>query len=410
MPASYSLYELNEYIKRVIALNFSEPIWVNCEIAQVKEVRGNMYLDLVNHDEDSNEVTAQISANIWFKTVLFLKNKLGTLMPSLLKEGSHVLLKVQVEFNEKYGLKLNIEDIDPSFTIGQMEMNRQKILQRLTDEGLAGKNKLIRLPSVIQRIALISSATAAGYVDFTQHLKHNSYGYKFHITLFQAALQGLNTEKEVCQALDIILDQHQAFDCIVIIRGGGSKLDLAWFDNFNIGAKISKSSLPVLTGIGHDIDSTVTDLMANVALKTPTAVADFLIEKNLIFESNCLETVRWIGQLAKNQVKHQELKLSQAQQWIKMMPQEMIKSHKNMLSQRWDQILMYTKTKVKYQKEHLVMLQRQIAIYDPKHTLKRGFTIVRQNQKLIASALDFQPKEVFTVEFFDQTIQVNTNE
>ncbi|MBK8514978.1 MAG: exodeoxyribonuclease VII large subunit [Saprospiraceae bacterium] len=126
MPASYTLYELNEYIRRVIALNFPEPIWVNCEIAQIKEVRGNVYLDLVHHDQESGEITAQTSANIWFKSYLFLKNKLGTLLPSLLTQGTQVQIKVQVEFTEKYGMKLIIEDIDPAYTIGQMEMKRQK--------------------------------------------------------------------------------------------------------------------------------------------------------------------------------------------------------------------------------------------------------------------------------------------
>ncbi|MBP9055102.1 MAG: exodeoxyribonuclease VII large subunit, partial [Saprospiraceae bacterium] len=162
MPSSYSLYELNEYIRRVIALNFAEPIWVNAEISQIKEVRGNVYMDLVYHDDQTNEIKAQISAGIWFKSYLFLKNKLGALLPSLLSEGTHVLLKVQVEFTERYGMKLIVEDIDPSFTIGQMEMNRQKILQKLFDEGLTHQNKLTKLPPVIQRIAVISSDNAAG--------------------------------------------------------------------------------------------------------------------------------------------------------------------------------------------------------------------------------------------------------
>ena len=127
MPASYSLFELNEYIRRVVALNFPEPIWVHCEIAQIKEVRGNVYLDLVHHDESTDEVTAQISANIWYKSYLFLKNKLGALLPSLLAQGTNISIKVQVEFSEKYGMKLIIEDLDPAYTIGQMEMKRQKI-------------------------------------------------------------------------------------------------------------------------------------------------------------------------------------------------------------------------------------------------------------------------------------------
>ena len=284
MPSSYSLYELNEYIRRVIALNFAEPIWVNAEISQIKEVRGNVYMDLVYHDDQTNEIKAQISAGIWFKSYLFLKNKLGALLPSLLSEGTHVLLKVQVEFTERYGMKLIVEDIDPSFTIGQMEMNRQKILQKLFDEGLTHQNKLTKLPVVIQRIAVISSDNAAGYIDFINHLSQNPYGYQFKTTLFRASLQGQNTEREVCQALNDISEDASKYDCTVIIRGGGSKLDLAWFDNFNIGARIAKSPIPVMTGIGHDINATVADTVAHTTLKTPTAAADFIISHNICFE------------------------------------------------------------------------------------------------------------------------------
>ena len=219
MPASYSLYELNEYIRRVVALNFPEPIWVHCEIAQIKEVRGNVYLDLIQHDEGSDEIKAQISANIWYKSYLFLKNKLGALLPSLLSQGTNVSLKVQVEFSEKYGMKLIIEDIDPAYTIGQMEMKRQKILQQLTDEGLLHLNKLTDLPRVIQKIAVISSPNAAGYIDFINHLQGNSYGYKYAVQLFETALQGLNTERlcwyTICQYPHVrikVRDIHNVMD------------------------------------------------------------------------------------------------------------------------------------------------------------------------------------------------------
>lgn len=404
MPASYSLYELNEYIRRVIALNFPDPIWVHCEIAQIKEVRGNVYLDLVYHDESTDEVTAQISANIWYKSYLFLKNKLGALLPSLLAQGTNVSIKVQVEFNEKYGMKLIIEDIDPSYTIGQMEMKRQKILQQLSDESLIHLNKLTALPKVVQKVAIISSPKAAGYIDFINHLTHNPYGYQYSLRLFEAALQGLNTERDVCNALKMISENHTAFDCILIIRGGGSKPDLAWFDNYNIGTAIAKSKLPVITGIGHDIDSTVADVVAFQSLKTPTAVADFLIEHNLDFESAIIEKGRWISQMARQIVQTQEVSLASISQMIRMVPAEILRKNHSHLDVIWNQILLIAKNKIKFQHQQLTLADKQIAISDPQSILNRGYTIVRQGGKIVTRAAEFQNKKETEIQFSDNII------
>ncbi|MFZ1749182.1 MAG: exodeoxyribonuclease VII large subunit [Saprospiraceae bacterium] len=409
MPASYSLYELNEYVKRVIALNFAEPIWVNCEIAQVNEVRGNVYLDLVYHDADSNEVTAQISASIWYKSYLFLKNKLGVLLPSLLKEGTHVLIKVQVEYHERYGMKLIIEDIDPSFTIGQMEMNRQKILQKLEDERLLNINNLLKLPVVIQRIAVISSATAAGYSDFKSHIEDNPYGYKYQCTLYPTAMQGQNTEREICNALEEIQKISEKFDCIIIIRGGGSKLDLGWFDNFNIGARISKCSLPVIVGIGHDIDFTVADIVAHTSVKTPTAVADFLIEHNVEFENKVLETTYWISQLSKNLVKQEELSLIQTTQMLRILPRELVRNHHKNITLCHQNILDQSKNIIKSHKQFLNAMDTQITLLDPSNVLRRGYAIIRQEGKIVSRAATFEKNKKAEVQFYDKTINLTSS-
>jgi len=410
MPQSYTLYELNEYIKRVIALNFAESVWINCEISQVKEVRGNVYLDLVHHDDKTDEIKAQISANIWYKSYLFIKNKLGALLPSLLKEGTHVLLKVKVEFNERYGIKLIIEDIDPSFTIGQMEMNRQKILQRLQEEGLLHLNKQHNLPSVIQRIAVISSSNAAGYIDFINHLNTNTYGYKYLTTLYSAALQGLNTEREVCQALREIEDNKDKFDTIVIIRGGGSKLDLAWFDNFNIGSLIAKSALPVITGIGHDIDSTVTDIMAHTSLKTPTAVADYMINHNLEFESEILQKNHWISQMAQQLLKQQQFALQNVTQEILWIPKDKIRNGYMVLSNIQNTIYQDVFRKIQNHKDKMILIDKELYLSHPENILKKGYTIIRQNDKISKKSKDLDFHQSFEIQFIDKTIKVNINE
>ena len=410
MPASYTLYELNEYIRRVIALNFPEPIWVNCEIAQIKEVRGNVYLDLVHHDQESGEITAQTSANIWFKSYLFLKNKLGTLLPSLLTQGTQVQIKVQVEFTEKYGMKLIIEDIDPAYTIGQMEMKRQKIILQLLEEGLMHLNKLIELPAVIQNVAVISSSNAAGYIDFINHLNSNSYGYKYNIILFQASLQGLNTERDVCKAMQIIHEDSKKYDCILIIRGGGSKPDLAWFDNYNIGTAIAKSLLPVMTGIGHDIDSTVADAVSKNALKTPTAVADFLIEHNLKFESGIIDTTHWISQISRQMIKHNEVSLAGIAQMLRLLPADMLRLYLSKIQNVHDQIILAAKNKIKHHHQIIDLATKQINLSDPKTILRRGYTIVRQKGKVITRSNLLQKGSPIDIQFSDKTIKILKNE
>jgi len=406
MRASFSLFELNEYIKRVIALNFPEPIWVHAEISQWKDVRGNVYLDLVCHDEKNGEVNAQLSATIWYKSFLFIKAKLGNLLPSILCEGSQVLLKVQVDFHERYGLKLTIEDIDPSYTIGLMEMNRQKILQRLQDENLVEKNKASRMPLVAQRIAVISSENAAGYIDFIKHLQENVYGYAFSVTLFQAAMQGQNTEKEVCQALRSISSQSDKFDCIAIIRGGGSKMDLSWFDNYAIGAAIAQSPVPVLTGIGHDIDSTVADVVSHMSCKTPTAVADFIVQKATELESRVQQLTRLVTRTATQTLSGKQKELQQITYLLLMAPGKTIQSHYLNIHHILEKVRKESSHAISAHKQRILQISTTLDLLNPRQTLRRGYAIVRQNDKVVSQTADFQANSLTEIEFIDGKIQI----
>jgi len=405
---SYTLFELNEYIRRVIALNFSEAIWVQGEISQVKESRGNIYVDLVQKDENSDEVIAQLNGNIWYKTHLFLKNKLGNLLPSLLKEGTQVKIKVNVEFHERYGLKLNIEDIDPAFTMGQIEMVRQKILQRLTDEGIINLNKSKKLPLALQKIAVISSETAAGYQDFIKHLQDNPYGYQIKVKLYQAALQGSNTEREICAAFDAINAEISKFDAIIIIRGGGSKIDLAAFDNFNIAYKIATSHLPVITGIGHEIDNTVADVVAAYNLKTPTAVANFIIDKNLFFEGDILEISKNIIQSVNHIIQSQKNQLAQITNWLQIMPTEVIKSKKISLENTKSNIFQTSKFILQKANDQLTFIDNQVKYADPKWVLKRGFAIMKAAEIPITSKSKVKKDTQYNLEFHDGIVQIKS--
>ena len=282
---SYSLFQLNEYIRRVIALNFREPLWIEAEIAQIKDSRGNQYLELIEKDEEGEGVIAQVSGAIWYRQVQFIKRKLGDIVYDLLEEGTQVRLKCKIDFHERYGLKLVIEDIDPNYTFGKLELKRQEIINKLEEGGLMDLNKGLIVPSVIQKIAVISSATAAGYQDFKNQLLNNGYGYTFKIDLYDGAVQGVNVESNTVNSIKEIIASKTNYDIVAVIRGGGSKLDLSGFDNYKIAEAIALSEIPFVIGIGHDIDSTVTDLVACLSLKTPTAVADYVIDRNMSYEA-----------------------------------------------------------------------------------------------------------------------------
>lgn len=397
---SYSLFELNEYIKQVMALNFTEPIWVNCEISQVKEVRGQVYMEVVQHSENDNLIKAQSAAVIWYKSFLFIKKKLGDLLPAILTEGTKVMLKVTVEFHERYGLKLNIEDIDISYTIGQMEMARQNIIEKLKQADVINLNCSTHLPEVIQNVAIISSATAAGFADFKAQIANNEYGYDINIDLYPAAMQGGNTEREVCAALDTIELKHNEYDCVAIIRGGGSKLDLASFDNYNIGHKIATFPIPVITGIGHEIDSTVADMVSYSSLKTPTAVASFFIDRNLQFESDIIYLMQYINQQAKQKLEYNKLELEQITQLITLKPRETIRNNQLHLEQTKELLRQAAKYSLKELAEHISYTEQIIKMADPKNVLKRGFVMLQKDKKTITDISGIEIDDTITINYY----------
>lgn len=403
---SHSLFEVNEYVKRVFALNFAEPIWINCEISQIKEVRGNYYLELVEQN-DNEEVIAQASAVIWYKSFLFIKAKLGELLPSILSIGTHIKLKARVEFNERYGYKINIEDVDPTYTIGQLELNRIKLIERLKGEGLWQINRSLNLPTVIQRIGVISSSNAAGYIDFVEQLKSNAYGYQFQITLFEAAMQGQNTERETCSALDLIFERKDLFDAIFIIRGGGSKIDLSYFDNFNIAAKIAKSPLCVIAGIGHEIDLSVTDMVSKLSLKTPTACASMVIDQMVFYESQIQEYLSKVETITNLTIERQSNTLQYTMDVLKTKPQEIISNAiiecsniENEVKTHSDYIFKLEGLKC----DHIIDL---ILSHDPIFVLKKGYSLVRQNGLVVSRKSKLEEGVSLEIEFQDGKVILN---
>ena len=280
MDNKLSLYQLTKMVKDAIVDSLPLTYWIVAEISDIKVNRnGHCYMELIESDKATNVIIAKSRAVIWARSYRMIKPYFEMTTGRGLESGMKVLVNVSVDFHELFGFSLNIKDIDPSYTIGDIEQKRKAIIQQLKDDGVIDMNKELELPNPIQRIAVISSETAAGFGDFIDQLLNTSNDIKFYYKLFPAIMQGSQSESSIMNALDSIYEYEEFFDCVVIIRGGGSKSDLSCFDSYDLAYYITQFTLPVITGIGHEQDDSIVDVVANTRLKTPTAVANFIIEK-----------------------------------------------------------------------------------------------------------------------------------
>lgn len=281
-----SLMELNQQIKKAVKENISA-CWIIAEISDLKiNYSGHCYLELVQKDEDSDQVVARSKAAIWSSFFRMINPYFESTTGQALRAGLKIMIKVTAEFHELYGMNLSVTDIEPTYTVGEMALRRQKIIQQLQDEGVFEMNKELGFPYLLRKIAVISSLTAAGFEDFTDQLLNNPAGYRFYCKLFPAVMQGAEAEESIVAALENIYRYENFFDAVVIIRGGGSKIDLSCFDSYRLAYHITQFPLPVITGIGHEQDDSVVDLVAHTRLKTPTAVAAFLIDHMAELDGN----------------------------------------------------------------------------------------------------------------------------
>lgn len=274
-----TLYELNNRIKQVLKQEFTESVWIKAEITEIQlNHSGHCYLQLADKREGEDNIIATARGTIWAFTFRTLRPYFETLTGRSLARGMKVMLNVEVVFHELYGFSLNIRDIDPTYTIGDLERKKREILMQLEQEGIINMNREVEFPLLPKNIAVISSPTAAGLGDFINQLEKNPYGYKFHVKLFPAIMQGEKTTDSVIGALERIYEYESVFDVVVIIRGGGSQTDLGCFDSYDMAANIAQFPLPVIAGIGHERDETIADRVAHTRVKTPTAAAAMLIE------------------------------------------------------------------------------------------------------------------------------------
>lgn len=334
-----SLKELQELISNTISTELGGLFWVSAEISELKiNSSGHCYLELIEKEKKESLISARIRAVIWSRKARFLLPYFKTTSGISLGEGMAVLLKVKIEYHTVYGISLLVDDIDPAFTIGDLAIKRNEIISRLRSEGVIDMNKDLPMPYHPKKIAVISSGEAAGFEDFKNQLINNSYGYKYRISLFKAAMQGNETEKSVVNALSTISESISEFDIVTIVRGGGSQYDLSWFDNYEIAYFITQFPLPVISGIGHDKDISVTDMVSHTSCKTPTAVAGLIIEQTA-------ETDRYIESLSRNIIRSSRGELDKSKRYINNIGSKLISSSKLNLTE--------TKIRLNRQKEQI---------------------------------------------------------
>jgi exodeoxyribonuclease VII large subunit len=335
MSEKLTLTELQLIIRDSLYMSLPEMFWVIAEISEIKEnSAGHCYLELIEKHPDEKNVRARVKAIIWNNRYRFLKSLFENITGESIKDGLKILVKAKVEYHEIYGLSLVITDIDPAFTLGELAMKRQLVINRLQQEGVFTMNRELEIPCFPQRIAIISSKNAAGYTDFMNHLTTNNYGYVFYTCLFESLMQGPETEQGVIIALDKIADNAHMFDLVVIIRGGGSQSDLSWFDSYNIAYHITQFPLPVITGIGHEKDLSVTDMVANQALKTPTATADFIIDTTAETENHIMSVWLSIKEIAAETIGKSRSRLDSAQMKLQPLSQIIIAGMKESISDK----------------------------------------------------------------------------
>ncbi len=398
---SISLSELTGQIQAVIRQNFSNTIWVRAEISELRENGGHCYLELIEKESDSDHIIAKVRANIWSGTYRMLKPYFESSTGESFRAGMTVLVSVVVEFNGLYGFSLNIRDIDPVFTIGELAARRMEIIRQLEAEGIADMNKELSFPVLPQRLAIISSETAAGYGDFCDQLNANSRNYAFYPKLFPAIMQGMQAELSIIQALEKIYDHIDLFDVVVIIRGGGATTDLSCFDSYNLALNCAQFPLPIIAGIGHQRDVSILDMVAHTSVKTPTAAAEFLISNLVEAEDMINEFAHQLSNFASKATKNEERRLEMTRLRIKQAARTGFLKETNVLSTYLFKIKNYAQNRMVHESSRLNLIQTKIETHSPKFLTERGYTITTMNGKRLTSTQEIKTGDKITTHLPD---------
>lgn len=412
MQQSLTLLEYNQRIKNLMYDPDVQNCWVTAETSDLRVSRGHCYMELLQKDEQGYTV-ARLNAVIWANTFTRLDAQFFQVTGKHLTTGMKVMVNVNANFHEQYGLKAVINGINPEFTLGDIERIRQEIIARLTKEGIIDMNKQLSWPLAPQRIAIISASGAAGYGDFLNQLHNNAYGLKFYTCLFESVMQGMNTVPSVIAALDRIAAVEELFDCVVIIRGGGSTSDLNSFDNYDLGANIAQFPLPIITGIGHDRDVTIPDMVSKLHVKTPTAAAEFLVQCGLAQLNRLNEMATAVVNSSREAIAHAREQLSYYGSFIPLAAHKLVDNSKlrlnsyaqsiplvvkgridsqHMLLQRYVDVIKTSITNsIERQRMMLNTLSDKVQLLSPQNTLNRGYSLTTLNGHVVTSATAVKP-------------------
>lgn len=383
MQQRFSLLQLNQVIQQLVESAFSQTFWVEAEVASANESRGHLYLELIEKAEGTNTPVAKASAKCWANVWMKQRYRFEQVTGQSLKAGMKVLLSVYPQFHPAYGFSWIVADIDPTFTVGDMARRRQEIIRILKEEGVFDLQRQLTLPRFCQRIAVISSATAAGYGDFCRQLSDNEYGFAFMTQLFPAIMQGESVEASIVEQLNRVYERREEFDCVVIVRGGGATSDMSGFDSLLLAENVANFPLPIITGIGHERDECILDMISHQRLKTPTAVAAFLVSHLAEVQEYLINVSNSLHRMVADRLEKERLKLMRIQS--NLVPNVML-----MLAQK---------------KHRLELLAQRLSSADPAILLQRGYSITTCNGRIVTDATHVHAGDIIETRLKNGTVR-----
>ena len=401
-----SLYELNRLIRLALNRSLPEAYWVQAELSEVREAyNGHCYIELVQKSEQGNTFVAKARGTIWANIYKMLKPYFESATGQRFVSGIKVLLQVSVDFHEQYGLSLTVHDIDPTYTLGDMARRRREILMQLEAEGVLTLNKELPMPLLPQRVAVISAAGAAGYGDFCDQLMNNPYGFVFYPQLFPAVMQGERVEESVIAALDSIASDDEQWDVVVIIRGGGATSDLTGFDTYLLAANCAQFPLPIITGIGHERDDTVLDVVAHTRVKTPTAAAEFLIARLADAADILNAQVEALALSVNMRMRSEEQRLTHIAAQLPSLFALVHTRQLHRIQQLENNLRSSLKQLLVRESHRLQLVEKVVESASPQLMLQRGYSITRCGGKVVRDAALLSSGAILTTEFADGTVQ-----
>ena len=401
-----SLYELGRLIRLTLREGLPDAYWVQAELSEVREAyNGHCYIELVQKAERGNTLLAKARGTVWANVYKMLKPYFESTTGQRFTAGIKVLLQVSVEYHEQYGLSLTVHDIDPTYTLGDMARRRKEILQQLDEEGVLTLNKELPMPMLPQRVAVISAAGAAGYGDFCDQLEGNPYGFVFYPKLFPAVMQGDRVEETIIAALDHIAAEQESWDVVVIIRGGGATSDLSGFDTYALAANCAQFPLPIITGIGHERDDTVLDMVAHTRVKTPTAAAEYLVATLVEAAATLDELTNSLTTGITNRIHREERRVEQIAQRLPALFSVMHANGLHRIEQLESRMSTALQRTLVAQKHRLELMEKVIEGASPMQILQRGYSITRCEGRVVRNAADLPEGSVLTTELAEGEVK-----